>query len=440
MCGIFGVYGNENAATLAWLGLHAIQHRGQESAGIITSDGKNIYQDKGSGTTALAIKSENLGKLKGFLAIGHVRYSTSGESSLQQLENCQPLMKLYKKIPFAIAHNGNIDDMSVLDNKLNGLLFRTSIDTEAIMHLIAKSDKEDFKEKVIDALRQIPPSYSLVMIYGDMLIAARDPYGYRPLSLGNLNGTHLIASESVAFDINEAEFVRDIEPGEVLFIDKNGIESRIIEKKDNLKQCIFELVYFARPDSKVFGYSVSKFKEELGRQLAREFPIKADVIVPVPDAANSAAIGYSKESGIPYHLGIVRNHYIGRTFIQPGNELRHFGAKMKFNADKEILNGKRVVIVDDSIVRGTNARRIIEMVRRAGAKEVHLMITFPPWKKHCRWGIDTKSDKELIAASHEIEEIRKEINADSLRYLSAEGLLKSVHNSQNKFCVYCTGH
>lgn len=438
-CGVFGVYGSEDAAKLTWFGLHAMQHRGQESAGIVVSDGENISSAKGSGTTMLAINPDELKRLKGHLAIGHVRYSTSGESSLQKMENCQPIVKLYKKIPFAIAHNGNIEDMSILDEKLNNFLFRTSIDTEAIMHMIAKSDKDDFKDKVVDALKQVPPSYALAILYDNMLIAARDPYGYKPLSLGSLNGAYLIASESCAFDINDAEFIRDIEPGEVLFIDKKGVESRIIEKKDVLKQCIFELVYFARPDSKVFGHSVSEIKKELGRQLAREHLVEADVVIPVPDAANDSALGYSQESKIPFDFGIVRSHYIGRTFIQPDDELRHFGAKLKFNPDKAVIKGKRVVLVDDSIVRGTNIRKIVDMLRKSGAKEIHVRITFPPWKRHCKWGIDTKSDKELIANSYSVEEIRKRMGADSLYYLSFDGLLKSIPNSENKFCTYCAG-
>ena len=307
------------------------------------------------------------------------------------------------------------------------------------MHLIAKSDKENFRDKVVDALKEVSPSYALVMLYDDMLIAARDPFGYKPLSLGNLHGTHLIGSESCAFDINEADFVRDINAGEVLFIDKNGLESRLIEREKNLKQCIFELVYFARPDNKVFGYSVSGIRKESGRQLAKECPVDADVVVPIPDAANPAALGYSQESGIPFDFGIVRNHYIGRTFIQPESDLRHFGAKMKFNADRAVVSGKRVVLIDDSIVRGTNATKIVYMLRRAGAKEVHLRIAFPPWMKHCRWGIDTKSDTELIAASHSIEEISKKIGVDSTYYLSLDGLLKSIPDSENKFCTYCTG-
>ena len=438
-CGVFGVYGSEDAAKLAWFGLHAMQHRGQESAGIVTYDGKKLYQDKGTGTTALAINASNLGRLKGYLALGHVRYSTSGESSLQKMENCQPLVKLYQKNPLAIAHNGNIEDTSILDKKLEDRLFRTTVDTELIMHLIGNSGEMDFRDKVVDALRQVPPSYALAMIYDDMLIAARDPYGYKPLSLGNLHGAHLIASESVAFDINDADFIRDIEPGEVLFIDKKGLEKRVIEKKDELRQCIFELDYFARPDSRVFGYSVSEVKMELGRQLVRECPTDADVVVPVPDAANAAALGYSEESRVPLRFGIVRNHYIGRTFIQPESDLRHFGAKMKFNADRAIVNGKKVIVIDDSIVRGTNAMKIAHMIKKAGAKEVHLRITFPPWKRHCKWGIDTKSDKELLAALYNTEEMRKRIGADSLHYLSLEGLLKSIPNSEKKFCTYCTG-
>ena len=438
MCGIFGVYGSENAAVLTWLGLHGIQHRGQESAGIVTFDGRSTYFKKGLGTAALAIKSEELDLLKGHIAVGHVRYSTVSDSSL---ENCQPFDKILNGNPFVIAHNGNISDLSSLESLVKDRLFSTDVDTEYIMHVIANSDGIDFREKVVNGLRKVPPSYALVMFYDNMLIAARDPCGYRPLSLGiTQQGAHLVASESCAFDINEADFVRDIEPGEILFIDRNGFDKRIIEKRERLGQCIFELVYFARPDSKVFGYCVSRVKKNLGRQLARESSTEADIVIPIPDAANHAALGYSYESKILFDIGLVRSHYVGRTFIQPGSELREFGAKLKFNPDSDIIEGKRVIVVDDSIVRGNNASKVVGMLRRKGAREVHVKVTFPPWERHCDKGIDTKEDHELIANMYDMEGIRKKIGCDTVQYLSLEGLMKSIPNSENKFCIHCTGH
>jgi len=434
-CGIFGIFGHPEAANLTYLGLYALQHRGQESAGIAASDGRGIYLEKAMGLVADVFSEARLRRLKGDIAIGHVRYSTTGSSNLK---NAQPILASYLYGTVGLAHNGNLVNAQRIRRELEaqGSIFSSTTDSEVIVHLIARSKSGRLWEGAAEALAQIRGAYSLVIMNEKELLGIRDPHGFRPLSLGRLKDAWVLASESCAFDLIEAEFVRDLEPGEFLHIDRHGIHTYYPLLPAPRTQCIFEHIYFARPDSLLYGQQVASVRKALGRQLAREQPADADLVIPVPDSGIYAALGFSQESGLPFEHGLIRNHYVGRTFIEPKQSIRHFGVKVKLNAVREVLEGKRVVIVDDSIVRGTTSRKIVSMVRGAGAREVHVRISSPPTLSPCYYGIDTPTRKELIASSHSIEEIRRYIRADSLGYLSLEGMLRAV-GKEGGFCLAC---
>ncbi len=436
-CGVFGVYGHPEAANLTYLGLHALQHRGQEGAGICSSDRKSLYIEKSMGLVADIFSEKRLRRLPGDIAIGHNRYSTAGASILK---NVQPIVVNFSLGSLAIAHNGNLVNAIELRRDLenDGAIFQSNSDSEVIVHLIATSRQKGLEERIIDSLSKLYGAFSLLIMSEDELIAVRDPYGFRPLSIGRFDGAFVVASETCAFDLIGATFMRDIEPGEVVIINSNGIES--IRALHSLKKafCIFEFIYFSRPDSYIFGHqNVNEVRKDLGRRLAREMPVKADLVIPVPDSGVPAALGYAEECGIPFDFGLIRNHYVGRTFIEPRQSIRHFGVKLKLNPVRRLLEGKRVVVVDDSIVRGTTSKKIVKMLKEGGgAKEVHLRISSPPTIGPCFYGIDTPTRKELIASTHSIDEIKKYITSDSIGYLSLEGLL-SVAPDSNQYCTAC---
>ncbi|TCK06632.1 amidophosphoribosyltransferase [Phorcysia thermohydrogeniphila] len=438
-CGIFGIYDNPNAAYYTYLGLYALQHRGQESAGIAVTDGKRITYYRDFGLVSSVFKSDSLKKLTGHTAIGHNRYSTSGASDSP--DNIQPIVVSYKYGQLAIAHNGNLVNALELREKLEeeGSIFRGTTDSEVIVHLIVKSRKKKFLEKLIDALSKLKGAYSLLVMTNKKLIAARDPWGFRPLCMGELNGSPVFASETCAFDLIGARYIRDVEPGEIVVVENGKVSSLRLPGSEKCKksQCIFEFIYFARPDSRIFGKSVYEVRKEFGRILAREYPVEADLVIPVPDSGVVPALGYSQESGIPFEMGLIRNHYVGRTFIKPEQKMRDIGVKVKLNPIPELLKGKRIVVIDDSIVRGTTSRKIIRMLREAGAKEVHMRISSPPTKWPCYFGIDTPTRDQLIASSYSVEEICKFIEADSLGYLSLEGMLEATCGSREEFCTAC---
>jgi len=435
-CGIFGVYGHPEAANLTYLGLYALQHRGQEGSGICSADGRHLFLEKSRGLVADVFNEKRLRRLPGHIAIGHNRYSTTGSSILR---NVQPIVANFALGTLAIAHNGNLVNAIELRASLedDGAIFQSSSDSEVIVHLIAHAKGDDFYERVLHALKQIHGAFSLLIMREKELIAIRDPYGVRPLSLGIKDGAYIIASETCAFDLIGALYVRDIEPGEVLIIGEQGLSSL---RLNNAKRafCVFELIYFSRPDSNIFGgVNVNEMRKEFGRQLARESHAEADLVIPVPDSGVPAALGFSEESNIPFDFGLIRNHYIGRTFIEPKHSIRHFGVKIKLNPVRKLLEGKRLVVIDDSIVRGTTSKKIVKMLREGGgAKEVHLKISSPPTIGPCFYGIDTPTRQELIASTHLVEEIRKYVTADSLAYLSLEGLKKIVPDPHN-YCTAC---
>ncbi len=435
-CGVFGIWGHEEAANLTYLGLYALQHRGQESAGIVSINGGKMHVEREMGMVADIFTPGRLRRLRGQRAIGHVRYSTAGES---RLANAQPLKLDSYRGEMAICHNGNLVNAQLLRYALErqGSIFTSTSDTEVILHLMARSESRTWEDAIIDALRQVSGAYSLLFLAPDRLIAVRDPRGFRPLSIGELDGATVIASETCAFDLIGARFVRDVEPGEMVVLSGRGLESHRPLPAEPHAQCIFEYVYFSRPDSQVFGRSVSVVRKRLGVELAREAPVEADIVVPVPDSGVSAAIGYAEQSAIPFQMGLVRNHYVGRTFIEPRQAIRHFGVKIKLNPVRSIIEGKRVILVDDSIVRGTTSRKIVSMVREAGAREVHMRVSCPPTIGPCYYGIDTPLRSELIAATHTVEEIRQHLRADSLSYLSLEGLHRAVGQGHESFCNAC---
>jgi len=436
-CGVFGVYGHPEAANLTYLGLYALQHRGQEGAGICSADGKTLYIEKSMGLVADIFSEKKLKKLPGHLAIGHNRYSTTGSSSLK---NVQPLVANHSRGSIAVAHNGNLINADQIRARLEaeGALFHSSSDSEVILHLIARSKRTDSHERIIEALKDVRGAFSLLFAGEDEIIAVRDPYGIRPLALGELDGAYVISSETCAFDLINAKYIRDVEPGEMIIINKNGLHSIAALKSTRLAHCVFEFIYFSRPDSYIFNHTcVNTIRNAFGRQLAKDSPVDADMVIPVPDSGVPAAIGYAAESGIPFDFGLIRNHYVGRTFIEPRQSIRHFGVKIKLNPIRDLLGGKRVVVVDDSIVRGTTSKKIIKMIREVGgAKEVHLRISSPPTIGPCFYGIDTPTRQELIASSHMVEEIRKYITADSLAYMNVEGVKSIVPNPQN-YCMAC---
>lgn len=433
-CGIVGVLGSAEASNLAYLALYALQHRGQESAGIVASDGETLHLEKAMGLVADVFSEARLRRLTGHLAVGHVRYSTTGSS---QLKNAQPILATCRHGMVAVAHNGNLVNAQSVRGELEaqGSIFSTSTDTEVVVHLIARAS-DDLVEATAEALGRLSGAYSLVIMNERELLGIRDPHGLRPLSLGKLGPTWVLASETCAFDLIEAKFVRDLAPGEFLHITEHGTKSYFPLPATLPAQCIFEYVYFARPDSVLFGQNVASVRKALGRQLAEEAPAEADLVIPVPDSGVPAALGFAERSGLPFDHGLIRNHYVGRTFIEPKQTIRHFGVKLKLNPVRDILEGKRVVVVDDSIVRGTTSRKIVSMVRSAGAREVHMRISSPPTVSPCYYGIDTPTRKELIASSHTVEEIRTHIRADSLAYISLEGLLKAT-GKDTGFCHAC---
>jgi len=435
-CGVFGIFGHPEAANLTYLGLYALQHRGQESAGIAASDGGEVRISKSMGHVADAFSEKTLEKLPGHIAIGHVRYSTAGDS---KLDNAQPILIECAHGQIAIGHNGNIVNASELKDDLvrRGSIFQTSTDTEVILHLYARSRAASSDEAIIEAISGVQGAFSLVLMTRERMIAVRDPHGFRPLALGRLGDAVIVCSETCALDLIGATYIRDVEPGEVVIVSAAGVKSFKPFPPAPTAHCIFEHVYFARPDSYVFGESVNEVRTELGRLLAREQAVDADVIVPVPDSGVCAAIGYAEESGIPMRVGLIRNHYVGRTFIEPQQSIRHFGVRIKLNPVRSILEGRRVVLVDDSLVRGTTSRKIVKMVKAAGAKEVHMRISCPPTISPCFYGVDTPRRSELIAATHTLDEIRTYIGADSVGYLSLEGLLSSVGRKRSSYCTSC---
>jgi amidophosphoribosyltransferase len=435
-CGVVGVFGHPEASKLTYLGLYALQHRGQEAAGIAASDTADLRVHKAMGLVEEIFRADVLAQLPGDIAMGHTRYSTAGDSGVS---NAQPILIDCNKGKMALGHNGNLTNANELRRKLEhrGSIFQTTSDTEVIVHLVARSAARNLPGAIADALNQIEGAFSLLLVTRDELYAIRDPRGFRPLALGRRGSTWVVASETCAFDLLEAEYLRDIEPGEMLRISRSGLESIRFGADKPHQYCIFEHVYFARPDSLVFGRSVNASREKLGRLLAKEHPAPADMVVPVPDSGVPAAIGYSHESGLPFSMGLIRNHYIGRTFIEPSQAIRNFGVKLKLNPVRTLLEGQRVVLVDDSIVRGTTSRKIVRMVREAGALEVHVRISCPPTISPCYYGIDTPTREELIAAQHSVPEICEYIGADSLGYLSLDRLRQAVGDTEGKFCTAC---
>ena len=435
-CGVFGIFGHPEAANLTYLGLYALQHRGQESAGIVSADGARMFASRAMGQVAEAFSESTLEKLPGHLAIGHTRYSTAGES---KLENAQPFLIDCAHGQIAVAHNGNLVNAKELRDDLvhNGSIFATGSDTEVLLHLYARSKAPTVEDALVESIAQIRGAYSLALLTHNRLIAARDPSGFRPLALGRMGDSWIVCSETCALDLIGATYVRDVEPGEILVITEAGPRSIKPFPPQPLSHCIFEHVYFSRPDSYVFGSSVNEVRTQFGRTLALESGIDADVVVPIPDSGVCAAIGYAEQAGLPMKMGLIRNHYVGRTFIEPAQSIRHFSVKVKLNPVRSILEGRRVVLIDDSLVRGTTSRKIVKMVRAAGAREVHLRISCPPTISPCFYGVDTPNRSELIASSHSVEDIRKYVAADSLAYLSLDGLRQAVEPRQNSYCTSC---
>ncbi len=435
-CGVFGIFGCEDAAKLCYLGLYALQHRGQESAGIVTWDNKHLCVVKNEGLVSDTFNPSNMGHLKGNSAIGHVRYSTTGSNNIN---NIQPLYAKTAKGNLALAHNGNLTNAAAIHHSLKsqGVLFQSTVDSEVILHLISRSSKSNLMEILKESLTQIEGAFSITLLGENKLIAARDTFGFRPLVLGRLDGGYVVASETCAFDLIGATYEREIAPGEIIIIDKNGLVSDQIPKKTRHGFCIFEHVYFSRPDSLIFGENVHQIRKEFGKILAKEHPVDGDLVMAIPDSGNSAALGYSEASGIPFEFGMTRNHYVGRTFIQPEQKIRDFAVKIKLNPISEVLRGKRVIVIDDSLVRGTTSKQRVHAIRQAGAKEVHLRISSPPITHSCYFGIDTPKRKKLIAANKTLQEICKYVGADSLGYLSIEGMLSAVSAYEAK--DYCTG-
>jgi len=436
MCGIVGIFGHPEASTLAYLSLYALQHRGQESAGIVTADHDTMHRRAGMGLVAEVFSREVLETLPGQAAIGHVRYSTAGDS---QAANAQPFQFRHHRGPIAIAHNGNLVNASLLREELeaDGSIFQTTCDTEVVLHLAARTRVPDVVDALSEALSRVHGAYSLVALVPGRLIAARDPLGFRPLALGRVDGAWVVVSETCAFDLLGAEYVREVEPGEVVVVDVGGVHSFRPLAESRKAPCMFEHVYFARPDSLVFGDSVQAVRKRLGEQLWAEQPADVEVVTPVPDSGVYAAMGYARAAGLPFEMGFVRNHYIGRTFIEPSQHIRNFGVRVKLNPVRGILEGRRIALIDDSIVRGTTSRKIVQLCRDAGAREVHVRISSPPTQGPCHYGIDTPKREELIAAQQSVEQIREYLGADSLGYLSLEGLLGATRRSGNETCTAC---
>jgi amidophosphoribosyltransferase len=435
-CGLFGVYGHEDAAKLAYFGLYALQHRGQESAGIVASDGERVSEHKAMGLVPEVFNEQILDRLKGHMALGHVRYSTTGSSLLS---NAQPFRIQYAGKCMAIAHNGNLVNArklrSDLENK--GSIFQTTMDSEIVLHLIAKRMKDGLEQAVVQTMKLIKGAYSIIIMTEDALIAFKDTHGFRPLCLGRLDSGYVVSSETCALDLVHAEYEREVEPGEVLIIRQDGLTRIRPETEKRKTQCIFELIYFARPDSNVFGQNVYLFRKKQGELLSKEFPVDVDFVMPFPDSGNYAAIGYAQSSGLPLEMGVIRNHYVGRTFIQPSQSMRDFGVKVKLNPVKELLRDRRVLIIEDSIIRGTTARTRIKALRAIGAREVHMLVSCPPHRFPCVYGIDFSSTGELIAAQKSVEEIRQFTGLDSLGYLHIDNLVKATHIPREELCLAC---
>jgi amidophosphoribosyltransferase len=443
-CGVVAIYGNPEASKLAYLSLYALQHRGQESAGIASSNGDRLQLHKAMGLVSDIFTADALARVPGSLAIGHTRYSTTGDSALL---NAQPIRVECSKGQIALAHNGNITNAHEIRSHLEGQgsIFQTTSDTEVIVHLIARSKEQTLESAMSDSLRRIEGAFSLVMLTPDRIFAARDPRGFRPLVMGRISGqashqadTIVFASETCAFDLIGATYEREVKPGELVIVGPEGVHSRFYATQQALSSCVFEHVYFSRPDSIVFGRAVQQTRDAMGRQLALESPVDADIVVPVPDSGVTAAMGFSHQSGIPIQFGLIRNHYVGRTFIEPEQRVRDFGVRLKLNPVRHVIEGKRIVLIDDSIVRGTTSRKIVRMIRDAGAKEIHMRISCPPTISSCYYGVDTPSKNQLIAANKSVEEIREYIQADSLAYLSLEGLRKAAgEGDEVKYCTAC---
>lgn len=435
-CGIFGIYGHPEAARLAYFGLYALQHRGQESCGIVTGDGHQVRVHKGLGLVAEVFSREILDSLSGHLAIGHVRYSTTGSPLLR---NVQPFVVHHGGESIAIGHNGNLVNALELRRRLEqeGSIFQSTMDTEVIMHLLARHLRQGLVPALAEALRQVQGAYSLVLATKDRVIGIRDPYGFRPLCLGNLNGAPVLASETCAFDLIQANYVREVEPGEIVILDAQGVSSYRLLPAAPPRFCIFEFIYFARPDSLIFGQNVYLLRKRLGQQLAREHPVAADLVMPFPDSGTYAALGYAQALGLPFEMGVIRNHYVGRTFIQPSQSMRDFAVRVKLNPVRELLQGRRVVVVEDSIIRGTTSRTRVRALRDAGAREVSLVVSCPPTRYPCYYGIDFSSKGELIAAHKDVAEVREFLGLDYLGYLSQEGMLAATEMPGHPFCLAC---
>jgi amidophosphoribosyltransferase len=435
-CGIFAVYGREEAAKLTYFGLYALQHRGQESAGIVTSNCNKVLEHKAMGLVPEVFNENILNRLVGHIGLGHIRYSTTGSS---QLVNAQPFTIHFAGKSLSIAHNGNLVNAHTIRSDLEkmGSIFQTTMDSEVVLHLIARNLESGLEQAMKTTMTQIKGAYSLVVMTEDTIIAARDPNGFRPLCLGKLGSGYVLASETCAFDLVEAEYIRDVAPGEILIISKNGIRSTSAGIASRRSHCIFELIYFARPDSMVFGQNVYIFRKNQGKMLAQEYPMDVDFVMPFPDSGNYAAIGYAQASGIPLEMGVIRNHYIGRTFIQPSQSMRDFGVKVKLNPVKELLKDKRVLIIEDSIIRGTTARTRINTLRKIGAREVHMLVSCPPHRFPCHYGIDFSTSGELIASEKSVEEIREFAGLDSLGYLGIDSLVKATDIPREDLCLAC---
>ena len=435
-CGVVGVYGHPDAANLVYLGLYALQHRGQESAGIAASSNGKMHLEVGMGLVADVFSDVRLKKLPGNIAVGHNRYSTTGVS---KVKNAQPCLIEYSGGTMAMGHNGNLVNASEIRKELGaaGAIFQSTNDSEVIVHLMAQSRRNSFVDRAVAALSQVKGAYSIVLMSENELVAARDPQGFRPLCLGKLDGAYIVASESCVMDLVEAEFIREIEPGELILINQFGVKSFYPFQKAPTKQCVFEHIYFSRPDSYLFGHSVYSTRKLMGKALAREKPAEADVVVPVPDSGVISAMGYSEETKIPFQMGLIRNHYVGRTFIEPQSQIRNFGVKVKLNAVKPVIEGKRVIIIDDSIVRGTTSKKIVRMLREVGAREVHVRISSPPTTHSCFYGIDTPTKGELIASNMDIDQTCKYLGADSLHYISLEKMLEIFGEQKDDFCAAC---
>ena len=435
-CGVVGIYGHPDAANLAYLGLYALQHRGQESAGIAASSNGKMHLEVGMGLVADVFSDVRLKKLPGNIAVGHNRYSTTGVS---RVKNAQPCLIEYSGGTMAMGHNGNLVNASEIRKELGvaGAIFQSTNDSEVIVHLMAQSRRNSFVDRAVAALSQVKGAYSIVLMSENELVAARDPQGFRPLCLGKLDGAYIVASESCVMDLVEAEFIREIEPGELILINQFGVKSFHPFQKASTKQCVFEHIYFSRPDSYLFGHSVYSTRKLMGKALAREKPVEADVVVPVPDSGVISAMGYSEEAKIPFQMGLIRNHYVGRTFIEPQSQIRNFGVKIKLNAVKPVIEGKRVIIIDDSIVRGTTSKKIVRTLREVGAREVHVRISSPPTTHSCFYGIDTPTKGELIASNMDIDQTCEYLGADSLYYISLEKMLEIFGEQKDDFCAAC---